>query len=150
MEYLEYTVFTKASPSLAWDMFCDFRLWPRFSNIYGEICWSKGKPWKPGSRLKIEIVRPQRATVDHVITICSPARQVAWIDHVLGNTMEQWVTFEPQPDGRTRIHTWADIANAGPFPPTNFSNFIRKFIQQWYDSFCDACDQVAEGQAICG
>jgi hypothetical protein len=64
--------------------------------------------------------------------------------------MEQWVTFEPQPDGRTRIHTWADIANAGPFPPTNFSNFIRKFIQQWYDSFCDACDQVAEGQAICG
>ena len=89
MEHLEYTVFTKASPSLAWEMFCDYRLWPRFSDIYGDIRWSKGKPWTAGSRLKIEIVRPQKVTVDHVITICSPARQVAWIDHVLGNTMDQ-------------------------------------------------------------
>ena len=61
MEHLEYTVFTKASPSLAWEMFCDYRLWPRFSDVYGDICWSKGKPWTAGSRLKIEIVRPQES-----------------------------------------------------------------------------------------
>lgn len=150
MEYLEYTAFTKASPALAWQVFSDYRLWPRFSDIYGAICWSKGKPWKPGSRLKIEIVRPQKATVDHVITICSPPRQVAWIDHVLGNTMEQWGTFEALPDGRTRVHTWADITSSGPFPQINFSDFVREFIRQWYDSFCAACDQLAEEQAICG
>jgi hypothetical protein len=150
MEYLEYTAFTKASPSLAWQVFSDYRLWPRFSDIYGDISWSKGKPWKPGSRLKIEIVRPRKATVDHVITICFPPQQVAWIDHVLGNTMEQWVTFQALPDGRTRVHTWADITSCGQFPHTNFSDFVREFTRQWYDNFCAACDELAEGHAICG
>ena len=149
MEHLEYTVFTKASPSLAWKMFSDYRLWPRFSDVYGDICWSKGKPWTAGSRLKIEIVRPQKVTVDHVITICSPARQVAWIDHVLGNTMEQWVTFDALHDGRTRVHTWADITNSGPLPPINFSDSVRRFIRQWYDSFREACDQLAEESTTC-
>jgi hypothetical protein len=149
MEHLEYTVFTKASPSLAWEMFCNYRLWPRFADIYGDIRWSKGKPWTAGSRLKIEIVRPTKATVDHVITICSPARQVAWIDHVLGNTMEQWVTFEALSDGRTRVHTWADITGSSPFLSARaLSDFVRAFIRQWYDSFCQACDELAETSAV--
>jgi polyketide cyclase/dehydrase/lipid transport protein len=149
MEYLEYTVITKASPSVAWELFCDCSLWPRFSDIYGDIRWSKGKPWTAGSRLKIEIVRPMKATVDHVITVCSPAKQIAWIDHVLGNTMEQWVTFEALPDGRTRVHTWADITGSAPFlSARNFSDFVRSFIRQWYDSFCAACDQLADGIAV--
>jgi hypothetical protein len=80
-----------------------------------------------------------------VITICSPARQVAWIDHVLGNTMEQWVTFDALPDGTTRIHTWADITSSAPFVTINFSDFVRRFIRQWYDSFCDACDELVDG-----
>src|SRR3981081_746906 len=107
MEYLEYTAFTKASPSLAWNLFCDYRFWPRFSNIYGDIRWTKGKPWTPGSRMKIEIVQPIKATVDHVITICNPPEQIAWIDHALGNTMEQWLTFEALPDVRHTRHTRA-------------------------------------------
>lgn len=149
MEYLQYTAFTKASPALAWELFCDFRLWSRFSNIYGEIQWSKGKPWTPGSRMKIEIVQPIKATVDHVITICSPPEQIAWIDHTLGNTMEQWLTFEALADGRTRVHTWAEITGSAPFVSArNFSDFVRDFIRQWYDSFCLACDQLADGNAI--
>ena len=149
MEYLEYTVFTKASPSLAWKLFSDFHLWPQFCNIYGDIRWSKGQPWTPGSRLQIEIVRPVKATVDHVITVCVPGEQVAWIDHTLGNTMEQWVTFEALSDGMTRVHTWAEIAGEAKFVPiTSFSDFVRAFIRQWYDSFCLACDQLAEGQAL--
>ena len=149
MEYLEYTAFTKASPSLAWKLFCDFRFWPRFSNVYGDIHWSKGKPWTPGSRMKIEILHPVKATVDHVITICTPPGQVAWIDHALGNTMEQWVTFEPQADGKTRVHTWAEITGSAPmFSPSTYSDFVRAFIRQWYDSFCLACDELADGRAI--
>jgi hypothetical protein len=27
----------------------------------------------------------------------------------------------------------------------NFSDFVRRFIRQWYDSFCDACDQLVDG-----
>ena len=149
MEYLEYTAFTKASPTLAWNMFCDFRLWPQFSNIYGDIRWTRGKPWTAGSRLKIEIIRPIKATVDHVITVCSPGEQIAWIDHVLGNTMEQWVTFEALPDGRTRVYTWADIHGSGPFVSArSLGEFVGSFLRQWYDSFCQACDQLVEGSAV--
>ena len=149
MEYLEYTAFTKANPTLAWNLFCEFRLWPLFSDIYGDIRWTKGKPWTAGSRLRIEIVRPMKATVDHVITICNPGEHVAWIDHVLGNTMEQWVTFEALSDGRTRVHTWADITGASPFlSARSLSDFVRDFLRQWYDSFCETCDRLAEGNTV--
>jgi hypothetical protein len=146
MEYLEYTAFTKASPSLAWELFSDPRHWPRFADVYGEIKWSKGKPWTPGSRLKIEIVRPVKATVDHVITVCSPPGQIAWIDHTMGNTMEQWLSFQALADGRTRVHTWVEITGAAPvLSDRKFSDFVRDFIRHWYDNFCSACDQLAEG-----
>ena len=150
MEYLEYTAFTKADRAMAWKLFSDFRFWPAFSDIYGAIQWSKGKPWTPKSRMRIEIVRPVKAVVDHVITICSPGEHVAWIDHAFGNTMEQWVTFDALPDGRTRVHTWAEVT--GPtrmIDGHDLSEFLRGFIRVWYDSFCAACDQLAEGQMVC-
>jgi hypothetical protein len=149
MEYLEYTAYTKADRAMAWRLFSDFRFWPAFSDIYGSIQWVKGKPWSPRSRLRIEIRRPVKAVVDHVITICSPAEHVAWIDHVFGNTMEQWVTFETLSDGRTRVHTWAEIT--GPTKTVDgydCSEFLRGFFKTWYDNFCAACDQMAEGEMV--
>ena len=149
MEYLEYTAFTRADRTLAWKVFADIHSWNAFSSIYGNIRWTKGKPWATGSRMQIEIVRPVRALVDHVITICSPGEQVAWIDHFLGNTMVQWVTFESHPDGRTRVHTWAEIT--GPtqtIAGRSCSDLIRNFTRTWYDSFCAACDQLSEGQML--
>jgi hypothetical protein len=149
MEYLEYTAFTRADRALAWRLFSDFRLWPAFSDVYGAISWTKGKPWVAGSRLRIEIVRPVKAVVDHVITICSPAEQVAWIDHFLGNTMVQWVTFESRADGRTRVHTWAEITGSTKIVGEHdCSEFLRGFTRTWYDSFCATCDQLASGQMV--
>ncbi|HKD79743.1 MAG TPA: hypothetical protein VKH81_08630 [Candidatus Angelobacter sp.] len=149
MEYLEYTAFTKADRALAWKLFSDFRFWPAFSDVYGPIGWTKGQPWTPGSRLRIEIVRPVKAIVDHVITICSPGEQVAWIDHFLGNTMVQWVTFESLPDGGTRVHTWAEVTGSTTVVDGyECSDFLRSFMRRWYDSFCSACDQLAEGQMV--
>jgi len=149
MEYLEYTAFTRADRALAWKLFSDPRFWPAFSNVYGAIRWVQGKPWAPRSRMRIEIVRPIQAVVDHVITICSPGEHVAWIDHVLGNTMEQWVTFDALPDGRTRVHTWAEITGATrTVAGYDCSEFLRGFMREWYDSFCAAADQLAEGQKV--
>lgn len=150
MEYLEFTAFTKADPFLAWKIFSDFRLWPRFSDIYGSIRWKKGAPWKAGSRLQIDIVRPVKASVDHVITACSPGEHVAWIDHAFGNTMEQWVTFAALPDGRTRVHTWLEATGrVRDVEGHDLSEFLRAFIRVWYNSFCEACDKLAEGQMVC-
>jgi hypothetical protein len=124
--------------------------WPRFANIYGAIAWTKGKPWTPGSRMKIEIVHPVKTTIDHVITICTPPQQIAWIDHALGNTMEQWVTFDALQDGKTRVHTWAEITGSEPmFSASNYSDFVRAFIRQWYDGFCKVCDEFADGNEVC-
>jgi hypothetical protein len=149
MEYLEYTAFTKADRALAWRLFSDFRFWPAFSDVYGDIHWAQGKPWTAGSRLRIEIVRPVKAVVDHVITICSPAEQVAWIDHFLGNTMVQWVTFEPTADGRTRVHTWAEVTGSTrTIGGHDCSELLRGFMRTWYDSFCAACDKLSDGQMV--
>jgi hypothetical protein len=149
MEYLEYTGFTKADRALVWNLFSDFRFWHGFSDVYGDIRWSQGKPWTAGSRMRIEIVRPLKVVVDHVITICSPGEQVAWIDHFLGNTMVQWVTFESIPDGRTRVHTWAEITGSTrTIAGHNCSDLVRNFIRTWYDSFCATCDRLSDGQMV--
>jgi len=47
------------------------------------------------------------------------------------------------------VHTWADITSSAPFVTINFSDFIRKFIQQWYDNFCSTCDDLAEENTTC-
>src|SRR5215475_1336046 len=150
MEYLEYTAFTKADRGIVWKLFSDFRFWPAFSNIYGSIRWIKGAPWKAGSRLRIEIIRPVPAVVDHVITVCSPGETVAWIDHAMGNTMEQWVIFDTLPDGGTRVHTWAEVTGSTKVVDGHdLGEFLLAFIQSWYESFCAACDRLAEGQMVC-
>jgi hypothetical protein len=145
MDRLQYTGFTRANRGLAWQLFSDWRRWHQFSDVYGDIRWQKGAPWEPGSRLRIEVVRPVKAIVDHVITVCSPPEFVAWIDHALGDTMEQWVTFYDLADGGTRIHTWADIT--GPtlmVAGRNVRDVIRDFMRGWYDNFCAECDKMAE------
>ena len=150
MERFEYSVVTRAPRCLAWQIFSDWRRWPRFSEGYGDIRWVKGSPWQAGSRLLIDVLHPVRATVDHVITVCSPPEFVAWIDHALGNSMEQWVTFHDLGDGGTRIHTWAEIA--GPtrhVDGLDVHDVVRAFIHQWYEAFRMECDQVAEQNSVC-
>lgn len=141
MVRVEYSAETRADCVLAWRVFSDWRRWQRFSDYYGEIRWLNGKPWAVGSRLRIELVRPVRATVDHVITICSPGECVAWIDHALGNTMEQWVVFEPREEGGTCVQTWAEVAgSASTIAGLPVRNVLKSFIELWYSRFCRECD----------
>lgn len=142
---LEYTDVTRANSRLAWKVFSDFRRWRRFSDIYGDIRWLSGKPWKPGSRMRIEVLKPVKSSVDHVITVSRPAECVAWIDHFLGNTMEQWVTFTPQSDGTTAVHTWAEVTGVTPdLAGQPCSELIKSFIETWYSNFCKECNRLHE------
>ena len=141
--WVEYAAVTRADRTLAWKLFSDFRRWRRFSDHYGDIRWLSGEPWTVGSRLQISLVRPVRTCVDHVITMCSPPEYVAWIDHALGNTMEQWVVFQPRFEGGTRVHTWAEVVG----PTTQISGrpireLLKSFIELWYSRFCRECDRV--------
>jgi hypothetical protein len=147
MVRVEYTASTRADRNLAWKFFSDWRLWRKFSDVYGDICWIAGDPWSVGSRLRIEIVRPVKTTVDHVITVCRPGECVAWIDHFLGNTMEQWVVFEPHPEGGTVVQTWAELAG----PTTEMGGLpirevLKGFIGPWYERFCRECDRAYQAE----
>lgn len=148
MVRVEYAAFTHADPVLAWQIFSDYRQWRKFSDFYGDIRWIAGEPWAVGSRLRIDLVRPVKTTVDHVITVCRPCECVAWIDHALGDTMEQWVVFEPHPDGGTRVHTWAELA--GPTSEVAgrpVRELLKEFIELWYERFCRECDGACQPES---
>lgn len=146
----QYSVITKAGPDLAWEVFSNPRRWNSFANVYGLVEWREGAPWKAGSRLEIEILRPIRTTIDHVITSCVPARRLGWIDHALGAALAQWLTFEPHKSGGTRVHTWGDLVHSNvTIDGRSVEEHLTSFTETWYESFRRTCDLLADG-AISG
>lgn len=143
---IEYNRLTKVDCGLAWRIFADCRRWHRFSDAYRSIEW-RGAPWAPGSRLQIEIIRPIAAKQDRVITICTPPRCVAWINHVLGYTMEQWVLFDPDGAGGTRVSTWIEITGADlNLNGHDIQKLVTRFVKEWFDNFCAECDRLVRGE----
>jgi hypothetical protein len=146
-ERFEYSVITKAPPQLAWEVFSDWKRWPQFSDAYSDIRWTKGEPWQEGSRLTIKATKPLPVTLDHVITMCVPARKVAWIDHALGTTMEQWVFFEPVPGG-TLVRTWAEFTGMIPLlAGRKMKEVLLDFTGTWYNRYAAECDRMAAASA---
>src|SRR5438067_507301 len=114
------------------------------SDSYGKIGW-RGVPWALGSRLQIEVVRPVQATQSRVITVCTPPRCVAWINHVMGVTMEQWVLLDPYPGGGTRISTWIEFTGGIPGVSVGeLREIISSFLEKWFSNFLTECDRSAE------
>jgi hypothetical protein len=95
----------------------------------------------PGSRLQIEIVTPVVAKQDRVITLCTPPRCVAWINHVLGYTMEQWVQFDPETGGGTRVSTWIEIMGVD-LEGHDVERLVARFVADWFVNFCAECDRM--------
>jgi len=142
---IDYTVISKADCGLVWRVFSQCEQWNRFLNAYGTIKWW-GDPWAPGSRLQIELLYPVAAMQSRVITVCNPPRCVAWINHVLGYTMEQWVLFDPHASGGTRISTWIELTGATLRVDghDDVQKIVRNFVRQWYTNFAAECDGLAE------
>ncbi len=140
---VECTHYTRADCGMAWRIFSDVGRWRIFSDAYRKIEW-RGSPWATGSRLRIEIVKPVVATQDRVITMCTPPRCVAWINHVLGYSMEQWVLFDPV-DGGTRVSTWLEITGSD-FHGQDVGEMVTRIMEDWFSNFCAECDRVAAGR----
>jgi hypothetical protein len=142
---LEYAVFTKAEPALVWKIFSDLSLWPKFFPLYSKITWL-GAPWTQGSRLRLEVRPPVSAVMDRVLTLCTPPHHVAWINHVRGYTMEQWVSIEPYQGGGSRISTWIEITGkdlSEPMGKEADMQLLRQMVVTSFDSLCRECDLVA-------
>jgi hypothetical protein len=145
----QYSVLTKAEPGLCWDIFSDCSRWNSFADIYGDITWTEGPAWEPGSRLEIKIFRPFETRIEHVITSCVPAKRVGWIDHAMGAALAQWVTFDGMPKGGTRITTWGDLVHSGrPIAGRSAEELITGFTKVWYENFRVICDQIAVGAVL--
>jgi hypothetical protein len=145
MYKFQYSVITNASRKLAWDVFSDWRRWNAFANIYGDIRWQDGQPWKIGSRMKIEVLRPTQTMVDHLIISCEPEQEVGWIDRALGITLGQWVRFEEMGSSQTRIKTWGEIAPSGVMlAGSAVEQIVANFTETWYENFRCECDELAQ------
>ena len=139
---IDFTVITQANCELAWKVFSQCEQWNKFLNAYGRIQWF-GERWAPGSRLQIELTYPTAVVQDRVITISNPPRCVAWINHVMGFTMEQWVLFDPCPGNGTRISTWIEFTGetlqvGGHDVPA----IVRDFVERWYTNFAAELDRM--------
>jgi hypothetical protein len=98
---VDYSVIVPASSDAAFLAFLHFeRLLHR--GIYDEASWVEGVPWQVGSRLRYGILKPIPATVTAVVTSISLPHSVNLLNHALGITAEENVTFAPDRGG-TRI-----------------------------------------------
>jgi hypothetical protein len=71
--------------------------------IYGEASFVEGKPWDVGSRLRYVVNRPIQGTISAVVISISAPRAISLLNHALGVTAEQHVTFGPDLAGGTRV-----------------------------------------------
>lgn len=115
------------------------------------MLWREGRPWEPGSRLQIELLKPVNTVIDHVITSCEPGQRVGWIDHALGVVIAQWVTFKQEHGRETRVHVWGDIVHSGvKIAGRTVEHLVTAFTETWYENFRRTCDQLAESFAESG
>ena len=105
---VEYSVTVPVSVDAAFQAFQDLeRLLHR--GIYDEAAWIEGTPWQVGSRLRYVVVQPVPATISAVVTSISPPRAVSLLNHALGVTAEQNVSFGPDLKGGTRVRITMDF-----------------------------------------
>ena len=145
MNRFQYCVMTRANRAAAWSLLLDWQKWRAYTDILGEMKWTKGEPWKVGSQLDIEVLRPIEATVQHSITLFQAQREIAWVDRALGITISQWVNFEDRAQGGTQIYTEGDISPTGAvIKGTSVDRLVRAFTETWFENFRTACDKLEE------
>ena len=125
---VEYSVTAPATAAQLWEAFCDLsRLLGR--GIYSEAAFVEGQPWHEGSRIRYTIDQPIKTTVSAVVTLCEPGVKVVLLNHALGITAQQLVTFTPLKDS-TRVTMIMDFIGESTSPvPFDVSASLQFFCQ---------------------
>lgn len=136
---IEYSVVVPVSADLAFRAFSDLeRLLHR--GIYDEVSWIEGNPWQVGSRIRYAVSQPVRTAISAVVTSCEPPRFVTFLNHALGVTAEQQVTFAASLRGDTSVRMIVDFVGKSPDLP---DDMVRQAITLYAH---DALDTMA---ALC-
>jgi hypothetical protein len=138
---IDYSVTAPATPEKLWDAFSDLsRLLNR--GIYSEAAWTEGKPWEKGSRLRYSVVQPLPATISAVVTLADPPNRATLLNHALGITAEQVVTFTKVGNGLTRVTMTVDfVGTSTALPPPELAEAIRFLTQDALDSMLERWEQ---------
>jgi hypothetical protein len=108
--------------------------------IYEEARWIEGAPWQVGSRIRYVTIKPVPATVGAVVTAISPPRSVDLLNHALGVTAEQHVSFGPDLHGGTRIRmTMALVGKSTELSDAELVQAIEFVTHDALDSIADLC-----------
>lgn len=112
---VEYSVTAQATPEELWEAFCDLsRLLGR--GIYSVAAWVEGEPWKIGSRLRYVVAQPVEAEVAAVVTLSERPNKVGLLNHALGVTAQQLVTFSRLGNGTSRVAMVMDFVGESTAP----------------------------------
>lgn len=119
--------------------------------IYDEALWVEGKPWQVGSRVRYIVVRPIETTISAVVTSTSPPRAISLLNHALGVTAEQTVTFGPDLKGGTRVRmTMNLVGKSSELPEAAIHEAVTFLTRDALDSLVVFCHQGASSAAGLG
>lgn len=143
---VEYSVTASATPAQLWEAFCDLtRLLGR--GIYSEAAFVEGPPWREGSRIRYVVEKPFKATILAAVTLCEPAVKVGLLNHAVGITAQQVVTFTPLKADTTRVSMILDYVGESTAPvPFDVGQTLQFFCEDTLDTML-ACWQARQKSA---
>ncbi|MFZ0798503.1 MAG: SRPBCC family protein [Terriglobales bacterium] len=140
---VEYSVTVPVSVDAAFKAFLDLeRLLHR--GIYDEASWVEGAPWQVGSRLRYAVAKPVQCTISAVVSSISPPRAVSLLNHALGVTAEQNVSFGPDLKGGTRVRMTLDlIGKSSELPESDLHKAVIFLVKDALDTVAALCQRRA-------
>ena len=141
---IEYSVTARTSPEQLWEAFCDLnRLLNR--GVYCEATWMEGLPWQLGSRVRYTVEKPLPAVISSVVTAIDPPRRISIINHSLGITADQIVTFNSFPSGNTRVTMIMEfVGDSSELAPERVAEVINFLTRDALDSMITRWQQKAQ------
>ena len=138
---VEYSVTVPVPVDAAFQAFQDLsRLLHR--GIYEEASFIEGNPWEVGSRLRYIVAKPLQTTVSAVVISLSPPRAISLLNHALGVTVEQHVTFGPDLRGGTRVRVTMDsVGESTEIPERTVHEALDFFTRDALDTVVALCNQ---------
>jgi hypothetical protein len=123
-------------------------VWQEFSNInrldgkgtYRSARWVSGEPWAKGSRLVIQMVRPFPITVTTLVSHCTPPYRVELINHCIGLTTTEWVSFERFATGTLARMSIEVIGKSWALPESMIQKLVPDLLKESLDTLRESCE----------
>jgi hypothetical protein len=140
---VDYSVVVPVPPVLAFRAFCDLnRLLHR--GIYAEAAWIEGAPWFEGSRVRYVVLKPVAAVITAVVTSCDPPHSISLLNHGLGITADQHITFRSTSAGSTQIRMVVEaLGRSREISEDEVQRGIEFLARDALDTIAPNCEELA-------